>query len=135
MKRFSSQDARVNFALLLEDVLRGGHLEVTRYGRPIAAIVPHDWYVETKRRLEAGEGRGWMPVRLLADASPALASEDVIDLVPGHPLHGTACPACGESLTGPVLLVLAGASPRNRAPDAANGGAVAVHKACATGKA
>jgi prevent-host-death family protein len=44
MESRSTQDARRDFAALIEDVLRGEHVELTRYGRPVAVIVPHDWY-------------------------------------------------------------------------------------------
>lgn len=29
---------------MIEDVLRGEHVELTRYGRPVSVVVPHEWY-------------------------------------------------------------------------------------------
>ena len=42
MRQASAQEARRNFATLIEDVLRGEEIEVTRYGRTLARIVPAD---------------------------------------------------------------------------------------------
>lgn len=50
----STQDARRDFAALIEDVLRGEHVELTRYSRPVAVIVPQNWYEQAKAALEKG---------------------------------------------------------------------------------
>lgn len=57
MEHLSSEDARRSFAALMEDVLRGKHVGVTRYGRPLAVIVPSEWYQEARKALGMpGEG-------------------------------------------------------------------------------
>ena len=43
MQQFSSEDARRNFRLILNDVERGEQVEITRYGKPLAALVPIEW--------------------------------------------------------------------------------------------
>jgi hypothetical protein len=69
------------------------------------------------------------------DAKPVLATGNVIDLQPTHPLalSEALCPACDGPLAGTkIVLVLAGISPedRERATGAwGTGGAVAVHAA------
>jgi hypothetical protein len=50
---------------------------------------------------------------------------------PGHPLHGTECPACGEALAGDVVLVYVGREPDGLRDGWTTGGSVAVHKPCA----
>lgn len=44
MESKSTQDARREFAAVIEDVLRGEHVELTRYGRPVAVIAPVEQY-------------------------------------------------------------------------------------------
>lgn len=40
MKKLSTQEARRDFAALIDDVLRGEEFILTRHGRPVAAVVP-----------------------------------------------------------------------------------------------
>jgi prevent-host-death family protein len=59
MKSRSTQDARRDLAALTDDVLRGEHVELTRYGRPVAMLVPMEWYERAKAALareEQGHG-------------------------------------------------------------------------------
>lgn len=51
----STQDARRDFAALIEDVLRGEHVELTRYGRPVAVIVPDEWYRRAKAAIKESD--------------------------------------------------------------------------------
>jgi prevent-host-death family protein len=44
MEQVSSDGARRNFAAILEDVLRGEHIGISRYGRPLAVLVPAGWH-------------------------------------------------------------------------------------------
>lgn len=51
MEHRSTEEARRDFAALMEDVLRGHHFEITRYGRPVAALVPIEWVERAKAAL------------------------------------------------------------------------------------
>jgi prevent-host-death family protein len=44
MQTMSSDEARRGFRQLLDAAMRGDHSEITRYGEPIAVVVPWDWY-------------------------------------------------------------------------------------------
>jgi prevent-host-death family protein len=44
MNSYSSDDARRSFRHLLDDVMRGEHLAITRYGDKVAMLVPADFY-------------------------------------------------------------------------------------------
>jgi prevent-host-death family protein len=44
MKRLKSEEARRNFRDLLDEAERGEPTEVLRYDRPVAVLVPADWY-------------------------------------------------------------------------------------------
>lgn len=55
METRSTQEARREFAALLEDVLRGQHVKITRHSRPLAVVVPLDWYKKAEAALESGE--------------------------------------------------------------------------------
>jgi hypothetical protein len=80
---------------------------------------------------------GMIPVRVEATARPVLASERVFTLAQDHPMAGVSCPACDEPLGNgtEAVLVLAGIAPQDRKPAGwSTGGAIAVHKACATGE-
>jgi len=57
MESRTTQDARREFAALLEDVLRGQHIEITRYDRPLAVIVPVGWYEQARSALAASNAR------------------------------------------------------------------------------
>jgi len=57
MESRTTQDARREFAALLEDVLRGQHIEITRYDRPLAVIVPVGWYERAESALAASNAR------------------------------------------------------------------------------
>jgi hypothetical protein len=74
-----------------------------------------------------------IPVRVLADARPVLASERRFAAHRGHPLDSQPCPVC----TGPLgalvtVLILAGIGPSSRKDSGwTTGAAVAVHADCA----
>ncbi len=74
-----------------------------------------------------------IPVRVPADAVPALASERRMAANRGHPLDPYPCPVCDEPLGEQVtVLILAGIRPQDRrAAGATTGAAVQVHAACA----
>jgi len=57
MESRTTQDARREFAALLEDVLRGQHIKITRYERPLAVMVPVEWYEQAKSALAASSAR------------------------------------------------------------------------------
>ena len=44
MKQIGSEDARRKFRDLLDDAQRGERTEISRNGKPIAVVVPADWY-------------------------------------------------------------------------------------------
>lgn len=45
MDEMKAEDARKNFADLLNEVQwKGAHKVVTRHGKPVAVVVPMDWY-------------------------------------------------------------------------------------------
>jgi prevent-host-death family protein len=44
MRRVKSEEARRNFRSLLDEAERGEPIEVQRYDRPVAVLVPADWY-------------------------------------------------------------------------------------------
>jgi prevent-host-death family protein len=44
MKQIGSEEARRTFRDLLDEAQRGEIAEVTRNGKPIAVLVPADWY-------------------------------------------------------------------------------------------
>lgn len=46
---FSADEARRHFADLLGVIKHGGtHVTVTRHGKPLAVVVPVDWYEQAK---------------------------------------------------------------------------------------
>ena len=44
MEQYSSEDARRELRLILNEVERGEPVSITRYGKPLAVIVRADWY-------------------------------------------------------------------------------------------
>ena len=71
-----------------------------------------------------------IPVRVPATARPVLAGERRFPVPPGHPLHGTPCPACDLPLGyGATVLVLIGIEPGPGG--AVRGKGIAVHASCA----
>lgn len=51
-----SDEARARFSALIDDVTHDGeHVYVLRYDKPVAVIVPVEWYEDAKRRV-AGDG-------------------------------------------------------------------------------
>ena len=44
MKQIGSDEARRRFRDLLDDAQRGEPAEIARNGKPIAVLVPADWY-------------------------------------------------------------------------------------------
>lgn len=56
-KWMSVGEARAKFRDLVDGVTQDdAHVYVLRYGKPVAVIVPVDWYEEVKARIQ-GEGR------------------------------------------------------------------------------
>jgi hypothetical protein len=71
-----------------------------------------------------------IPVRVPAGVKPVLAGDRRFPVPPGHPFHGTPCPACDLPLGyGATVLVLIGTDPGPEG--AARGKAIAVHASCA----
>lgn len=53
---FSADEVRRHFASLLGAVEHAGtHVTVTRYGKPLAVVVPVQWYEQVKAALKQGE--------------------------------------------------------------------------------
>ena len=50
-----SAEARKRIRELLDDAERGVHTEVRRYDRPVAVIVPADWYEKVTEGLKNPE--------------------------------------------------------------------------------
>jgi len=48
--------ARSKFRDVLDSVLRGEHVSITRWHRRVAVVVPADWYDQAIRRLAEPEG-------------------------------------------------------------------------------
>jgi hypothetical protein len=74
-----------------------------------------------------------IPVRVPRDMAPTLANDRVWDLAdrPDQPVHGTECLACGQPMTGKIVLVYVGREPDGRVDGWTTGTAVPVHQACA----
>lgn len=50
-----SDEARANFSGLIDEVTHdGAHVYVLRYDKPVAVIVPVEWYEEMRRRVADG---------------------------------------------------------------------------------
>lgn len=54
MKQIGSEEARRTFRDLLDDAQRGEVIEVTRNAKPIAVLVPADWYHAAVKQLAEG---------------------------------------------------------------------------------
>lgn len=48
-----SAEARRHIRDLLDDAQQGVHTEVRRYDKPVAVIVPHDWYEKAVEALKS----------------------------------------------------------------------------------
>jgi hypothetical protein len=77
-----------------------------------------------------------IPVRVPADARPALACERRLRIERGHPMYDQPCPVCVKRLGSAVtVLILAGIAPEDRKPEPAGrwatGAAICVHAVCA----
>jgi prevent-host-death family protein len=44
MEQYTSEDARKQWRRILNETERGERVGVTRYGKPLAVVVPADWY-------------------------------------------------------------------------------------------
>ena len=49
-----AEDARRDFAAHLDATLRGQHIRISRSGRPIAVLVPAEWWEQARDRLGDG---------------------------------------------------------------------------------
>jgi prevent-host-death family protein len=49
---FTSEDARRYWRRILNEVERGGHVEITRYGKPLAVVVPIEWRDKARAALD-----------------------------------------------------------------------------------
>ncbi len=57
MKQISSYQARTGFRDVLDDVMRGEHVTISRWNRPAAVMVPPDWWQRARQALgENGDG-------------------------------------------------------------------------------
>ena len=54
MKQIGSEDARRTFRDLLDDAQRGEAVEILRYDKPVAVLVPADWYHAAVKQLAEG---------------------------------------------------------------------------------
>jgi len=59
MRQVKSEEARRNFRDLLDEAERGGFIEVLRYDRPVAVLVPAGWYEEASAAIRQLEPRPW----------------------------------------------------------------------------
>lgn len=57
MDSYSSEAARKDWRRILNKVDRGEHVTITRYGEPVAAVVPIDWHDKAEAALKAGESK------------------------------------------------------------------------------
>lgn len=55
MKQIGSDEARRTFRDLLDEAQRGEPAEISRNGKPVAVLVPADWYHAAVRQLEVGD--------------------------------------------------------------------------------
>lgn len=53
MKQLGSEEARRRFRDLLDDAQRGESAEISRNGKPIAVLVPAEWYEHQRAALAA----------------------------------------------------------------------------------
>lgn len=52
----SSDEARTKFRDLMDEVIRHeSHIYVMRYGKPVAVIVPVEWYEQVRAQTAASE--------------------------------------------------------------------------------
>lgn len=58
MKRIGSEDARRKFRDLLDDAQVGESAEISRNGKPVAALVPIKWYEHQRAALAAYANEG-----------------------------------------------------------------------------
>lgn len=55
MEQYTSEDARREWRRILNEVERGEPVGVTRYGKPLAVVVPAEWYERAQALMAAGE--------------------------------------------------------------------------------
>jgi prevent-host-death family protein len=55
MESFTSEDARREWRRILDRVQRGEQIEITRYGDPLAVVVPVEWRDKAAAALAAKE--------------------------------------------------------------------------------
>ena len=53
MEQYTSEDARRELRRILNTVESGGQVEITRYGKPLAVVVPVEWRDEAATALTA----------------------------------------------------------------------------------
>lgn len=51
MEQYTSEDARRKWRRILNEVERGEPVAVTRYGKPLAVVVPAGWYEQAAAAL------------------------------------------------------------------------------------
>ena len=54
MDSYTSEDARKEWRRILNEAERGEPVGITRYGKPLAVVVPADWYERAVAALEEG---------------------------------------------------------------------------------
>lgn len=55
MESFTSEDARREWRRILDRVQRGEQVGITRYGDPLAVVVPDDWYRKAQAAISEQE--------------------------------------------------------------------------------
>ena len=60
MEQYTSEDARREWRRILNEVERGEQVEITRYGKALAAVVPIEWRDKAVAAL-AHQGEGHQP--------------------------------------------------------------------------
>jgi prevent-host-death family protein len=60
METVSSDDARRNFRQVLDHVLCGGHVTISRYGEEVAVVISVGFFHELLRGARRTPGGGWI---------------------------------------------------------------------------
>ena len=53
LEQYTSEDARREWRRILNAVESGEAVGITRYGKPLAVVVPADWFEQAKALIEA----------------------------------------------------------------------------------
>lgn len=58
MEQYTSEDARREWRRILNAVESGEPVGITRYGKPLAVVVPAGWYEQAQAAIESIKGCG-----------------------------------------------------------------------------